>query len=147
MTFFSWRKDYEVGVAQIDAEHHGLFDLVNEFHDRYTQGDGRKDIPQMLNRLVAYAEEHFQHEEALMRENDYPQIDKHSEQHVKLLTDVFAINERFSSDPLKGSAEILQFVKNWLHDHILIDDMEIADFLARKASQAKRADEGKAADD
>ena len=139
MTFLSWRKDYEVGVLQIDTEHHRLFDLVNEFHETYLRGNGTKEIPRILNQLVSYAEEHFQHEEDLMSENDYPLIDKHRDQHSELVTSVFEINNRFVADPVKASAETLQFVKTWLHDHIVHDDMDIADFLLRKANQAKIA--------
>ena len=139
MTLLSWRKDYEVGVSQIDTEHHRLFDLVNVFHENYLKGDGPKEIPRMLNQLVAYAQEHFQHEEDLMSENDYPLLDKHRDQHSELVTSIFEINNRFAADPVKASAETLQFLKNWLHDHIVHDDMDIADFLLRKANQAKAA--------
>lgn len=139
MTFLSWRKQYEVGVPLIDTEHRKLFNLVNEFHEAYIHGEGRKDSLRILNRLVAYAEEHFQHEEALMDEQEFPQRDRHRDLHAELVTSVFAINEEFAADPAKASAETLQFVKRWLQDHILQEDMEIADFVLRKASRAKRS--------
>ena len=135
MAFLSWRKDYELGVEQIDTEHHRLFDMVNEFHETYSSSDRHKEIPHLLNRLVVYAEEHFQHEEKLMSQNGYPLLEKHREQHGDLVTAIFAINERLASDPAKASAETLQFVKKWLQDHILKDDMDIADFLRHQASR------------
>lgn len=144
MTFMSWRKDYEIGVSQIDAEHRCLVDLINEFHDSCTRGDSLKEIPQLLNRLVAYAEAHFQHEEKLMRENEYPLLDKHSKQHSDLVSSIFAINERFAAKPAEASAEILHFIKNWLLKHILKEDMAIADFLRLKAYQASKAQQAAA---
>lgn len=139
MAFLSWRNDYEVGVPLIDKEHRRLFELVNEFHEAYLRGESRKEIPKVLNQLVAYSEEHFQHEEGLMSDNDYPDIDRHRQLHSELITSVFEINEKFAKDPSRASAETLQFVKDWLHDHILHDDMEIADFLSRKARQQSQA--------
>jgi len=138
MTFLSWRKDYAVGVPQIDAEHRSLFGLVNDFHETYTRDGGGSETHRMLNRLVAYADEHFQHEETLMSENDYPLLEKHQQLHSDLVASVFRINERLAADPARAGAETLQFVKKWLHDHILQDDMDIADFLRRKAEQANK---------
>lgn len=139
MTFMSWRNQYEVGVPLIDTEHHKLFDMINEFHEACALGEGRKEIQRLLNRLVAYAEEHFQHEEALMADHEFPHLDRHRELHTDLVTSVFTINETFAADPAKGGTETLQFVKRWLQDHILQEDMEVADFLLRKASLAKRS--------
>jgi len=136
MAFLSWRKDYEVGVAQIDAEHHGLFDLINAFHDTRARGDSRREVALVLNRLVAYAEEHFQHEEKLMSENGYPNLEMHREQHGELVASIFAINERLAADTVKASTEILPFIKNWLVEHIVKNDMDIGDFLRLKSRQA-----------
>jgi hemerythrin-like metal-binding protein len=136
MTFLSWRKDYDIGVAQIDAEHRNLLDLVNAFHDRNAQGATHSEIAHLLNQLVSYAEEHFQHEEKVMSDNAYPLLDQHRELHVKLVASIFEINERFSAQPAKASAETLQFIKAWLLEHIIKHDMDIGDFLRRKAAQA-----------
>jgi hypothetical protein len=38
----------------------------------------------------------------------------------------------------------LLFLKNWLLDHILKEDMDIGDFLRRKAAQAEKASRLKA---
>lgn len=139
MTFMSWRKDFEVGVAQIDAEHRHLFDLINAFHETYAGGDTRTEIAQVLNRLVAYAEEHFQHEEQLMRDSAYPQLDMHMELHSELVLSIFAINEKLAADPVKASTDIVHFLKSWLLQHILQRDMDIAEFLKRKSLQASAA--------
>jgi hemerythrin-like metal-binding protein len=141
MTFLSWRRDYEIGVPQIDAEHHRLADMVNTFHETYLRGGSREEIPHLLNQLIAYAEEHFQHEEKLMSDSGYPRLDEQRALHEELVTSIFAINERLSADRTKAGAEVLQFIKNWLLDHIVKHDMDIGDFLRRKASKAKTANE------
>ncbi len=146
MTFLSWRSDYEIGVAQIDTEHRSLLNLINAFHEKSVQGAGQSEMAQLLNRLVSYAEEHFQHEEKVMSDNDYPRLDQQREQHVKLVTSIFAINERFATQPAKASTETLQFVKSWLLDHIIQHDMDIGDFLRRKAAQAAKAAKAAKAD-
>ena len=132
MPFLSWSKDYEVGVKQIDHEHRHLFDLINQYHEQHTRQISPSEIAQLLNRLVAYAEEHFKHEEKLMADIDYPLFDEHSERHNNLISAIFSINEGLSIDMVKASAETLEFIKNWLQNHILKDDINIGNYLRQK---------------
>jgi hemerythrin len=138
MTVMSWRREYEVGVPQIDAEHRSLFDLVNEFHETYMRGDSRKEIPVVLNRLITYAEAHFQHEEKLMEEIGYPQIERQRKEHADLVTSIFAINENLATEPAHASRETVRFIKAWLLDHIVKDDMDIGDFLRHKSGRESK---------
>ena len=133
MAFLSWRKEYEVGVAQIDAEHRGLFALVNEYHDTCRHGSSAREAARVLNSLIVYAEAHFQHEELLMSDCGYPRLEAQREQHSQLVKSIFAINERIAADNARVNAEILPFIKNWLVGHIVNSDMDIGDYLRRKA--------------
>jgi hemerythrin len=139
MILLSWREDYRVGIPLIDAEHLHLFKLINEFHDRYRSGDMHRQILLVLNRLVEYAEEHFQHEEALMREIEYPRLERQQDLHAKLYSSIFTLNEKLSLDGARADAETLRFLKHWILGHILEEDMDIGDFLRRKAVQAEKA--------
>jgi hemerythrin len=139
MTYLSWRRDYEVGVAQIDAEHHGLFDLINEFHETRARSDSPRESAKVLNRLIAYAEVHFQHEEKLMSDNNYPRLDMHRELHNDLVASIFAINERLAKDSERAGTEVLTFIRIWLVEHIIKNDIDVGSYLQRKASQAKDA--------
>jgi len=139
MIFLSWRDEYRVGIAQIDAEHQYLFKLVNEFHDEQARGGKSQEVLQVLNRLVAYAEEHFQHEEALMRSIGYPRLARQQDLHEKLFSSIFALNEKLSRSSVKVDAETLRFLKDWLVEHIVKEDTDIGDFMKRQAVQAEKA--------
>lgn len=138
MVFISWRKDYEIGVRQVDAEHRKLFDLVNAYYDQHLQGYNRKEIERVLNALVTYAQTHFQNEEALMEKYAYPKLEEHRKQHEALFSSIFSITEELLSNPAKADAETLQFLKKWLSDHIVHDDVDIGDFLRLKARHDNR---------
>ena len=101
MILLSWQNDYEVGVPLIDAEHRYLFGLINEFHDKHASGATRGQVLVVLNRLVAYAEEHFHHEEELMTKNGYPRLASHQALHERLYSSVFRLNERLSLETAK----------------------------------------------
>jgi len=139
MILLSWQPDYRVGIPLIDTEHEYLFKLINEFHDKYANGDTHKQLLLVLNRLVAYAEVHFQHEEALMQEVAYPRLARQQEMHEQLYASIFDLNEKLSLQGAKADAETMRFLKHWILGHILKEDMDIGDFMRRKAVQAGKA--------
>jgi hemerythrin len=139
MTFLSWREDYQVGLPLIDAEHRYIFALINDFHDEYASGRPQRRILRVLNRLVAYAEDHFQHEEALMRKCGYPRLAQQQKQHEKLYSSIYALNEKLSVNSARIDAETLQFLKHWMLEHIVKEDVDIGDFVRRKAAGAEKA--------
>lgn len=94
----------------------------------------------VLNWLVNYAEQHFEHEEALMRDCGYPRLAYHQSLHERLYTAIFVLNEDLALGRSRIDFGTLRFLKNWLLDHILCEDMDVGDFVRRKASQADRAD-------
>ena len=139
MELLSWRANYQVGVNLIDTEHKYLFKLINEFHDSYAAGNTHKQLLLVLNQLVAYAEEHFQHEEALMREIDYPRLARQEGSHQNLYASIFELNEKLSQADAKVDAETLRFLKFWMLQHIVKEDMDIGDFMRRKSAQSEKA--------
>jgi hemerythrin len=136
MAFLSWRKDYLVGVPQIDTEHQYLFRLINDFHDECSSGDGAHSAVFVLNRLVAYAETHFRHEEELMRETAYPGLEQQRAMHEALYSSIFAVKEKVTADPSSIDSATLRFLKTWIVGHIVKEDMNIGDFLRRNGSAA-----------
>jgi len=138
MTLISWRDDYQVGVPLIDSEHRYLIGLINEFHDKHASGGGHRQVMAVLNSLVSYAEQHFQHEEALMTEIGYPRLAQQRDMHEELYSSIFALNEELSLDMAKVDAKTMRFLQRWLLEHIIKEDMGIGDFLRRKTAQAER---------
>lgn len=143
MILLSWQDDYAVGVRQIDQEHRTIFGLINQFHDRYANGESQPQILPLLNWLVTYAEQHFQHEEALMQACGYPGLVHHQALHERLYASIFALNESLSLGNSRVDFDTLRFLKNWLLGHILKEDMDIGDFVRRKALQTEKAARGK----
>ena len=142
MTLISWRDDYQVGVPLIDGEHRYLIGLINEFHDKHASGDGHRQVMAVLNSLVSYAEQHFQHEEALMAEIGYPRLAQQREMHEELFSSIFALNEELSRDSARIDAKTMRFLQHWLLAHIIKEDMGIGDFARRKTAQAERVGKG-----
>lgn len=141
MSLLRWSDNYLVGHEQVDTEHRYLFALINEFHDAFMERHSRADLDRLLNRLVEYTERHFRHEEAMMREAGYPDLARHAAIHESLVEQIFRLAEKFSNRAINPTRETFAFLDTWLTEHIRVEDMAFALFMAattgRTAAPAK----------
>ena len=138
MSLLRWSESYQVGHQQVDDEHRYLFSLVNDFHDAFMERQARSDLDRLLNRLVEYTERHFRHEEALMREAGYPELERHMTIHETLVEKIFQLAEKFSNRAINPTRETVAFLETWLTDHIRVEDMAFAVFVAAAQNGAAR---------
>lgn len=118
-----WDEKYRVGNDQIDQEHQYLFELMNAFYDGYLEKRDRAQLLILLNRLVDYAQRHFRNEEALMKSSGYADVEAHSARHEKLVEQVFDLNTRLSDRAFNPEHDTVAFLKGWLTDHIVHQDL------------------------
>ena len=137
MTFVTWKDSLNTGIEAIDNDHMTLFDLVEQFHEAYMTGAGPEALGPVFERLLAYTDYHFQREEDIFEAAGFPECESHRASHEELKTEVQALYARFLKGELQGEEtdlglELLAFMKNWLHFHIMEEDMAFRDFLATK---------------
>jgi len=118
---FSWKDAYSIGNAKIDAEHQRLFVLA----DNFSEAKDRAARTECAAQLFDYTRVHFGHEEALMRETNYPDIDAHTAQHQHLIARLTAVAEQVANDTL-NPAELKSFLTGWLVGHIVTFDTKLA---------------------
>ena len=136
MTILSWNDQYLIGNSTIDEQHKMLFKLINDFHSQWNQVHEPKEIAHLLNQLIQYCEHHFATEESIMQKEGYPKLAQHHNDHEKLASSIFSLNEEYAERHELASADVQKFVKHWLVDHIVNADYAFRDFLALK-SQTK----------
>ncbi len=132
MALFNWTPAMSVGIAKIDKEHQGLFDLINKLHDSMMAGKGKEAIGLVLTGLAQYTKLHFGDEEALLRKHAYPRLADHLKLHEVFRTRVAQLEEQVKAGTAALSAPTLEFLRDWLSKHILGVDMQYKDFLASK---------------
>lgn len=119
MALLNWSKEYSVEVPSIDKEHQKLFGMLNELHDAMMVGKGSQIAPEVLKRLVAYTCEHFANEESIMVRTRYPDFARHKVEHDKLASEVAKIAQDFNEGKVVLSIKLPEFLRAWLHSHIL----------------------------
>src|SRR5436305_2211858 len=81
MQHFKWTKAHAVYLPQVDAEHRNLFRMAEELHQAVRTGAEAARVQELVRPLLAGVEEHFAHEERLMRSVACPEYDWHKLQH------------------------------------------------------------------
>ena len=129
-----WRDKLSVGDSTLDADHKALIRIINEFEEKADQGFDRAVLSDTLKRLLDYAREHFAREERLQARINYPYYDRHCQEHRRLLKEVeafarsYMVNAEIEMD--NGvKVTILQFLRDWLINHIIEQDLKMRPFL------------------
>jgi hemerythrin len=121
---FVWKKGYNVGVEEIDAQHENLFRIANALRSDLPPGR----LEEELMYLYRHTREHFKAEEALMRDSGYPYYMDHRDQHDELLDNLNEIAAQIVKNPEK-LPELKNLLDKWVKQHILNYDQGIAAYL------------------
>ena len=126
MTLLLWSPELELGIAQVDCQHHKLVDLLNALDSGVKKGYSYHILGSILADLVRYTVYHFTFEERLMETHGLPMLGEHRAEHQRFATGVQEFKDRFDSRRTDVSTETLAFLRDWLSGHILGSDREFA---------------------
>lgn len=138
---FLFTKDCIIGIDQIDEEHRGLFEIINEAMNllqKQHSGDTFYQMNALLEDLRIYAQTHFAHEEAYMESIHDPELATQRKQH-KAFSEKISKLECSDKDneelQYKTLEELLLYLTRWLYRHILSSDMMIGKFKNNQKSK------------
>ena len=129
--FIEWNDNMSVGNPAIDRDHKMLVQYVNEMHAAMATGKGKDLLGVILGKLVKYTQEHFGREEIIWKAGHYVDFNKHKQQHVDLLHTVADFKKKFDSGSVALTLDVMNFLRDWLTNHILKSDKEAAVAIAR----------------
>ena len=134
---FEWKEKYSVGVEKFDKQHKQLLkigrDLVSAFENMEKGIDQFDLIVELLQEMQEYTVYHFESEEKAMKKIDYPELDQHKEIHQKFVKKLEEIDvENIDKNQKQFSMELLDFIANWIEEHILGEDQKYKSYFADK---------------
>ena len=142
MAFLEWDPRFSVRIAEIDQQHKKLIGLINRLHESMQQAGGRDALETaieelsaqatVINEMVEYSSYHFSTEEKYMRQYMYPDFEKHKKEHEYFINKVQTLKSDFDGGQAILSSQIMEFLKNWLSDHILGMDKKYEPFFQAK---------------
>ena len=116
--FVAWKDDYSVGIEMIDDDHKKLLTLINNLQTAVYYPTGEAFERQALKELVNYTEYHFEREEKMMLDNEYPDFEPHKRQHEEMIDKVHRFCEAYEKDREATIEEMTGFLRTWLLEHI-----------------------------
>ncbi|CAM2966010.1 bacteriohemerythrin [Hathewaya histolytica] len=121
-----WKDDFVIGVDKIDSQHKHLFKIANDAYDVLKNEfciDKYDKIIKILEELKEYTIFHFNAEENYMQEIGYKKLFTHKIEHNKFIEKIKNVNlDNIDKDQDAYLLEILEFVVNWIENHILYTD-------------------------
>ena len=134
MAIAVWSSRFETGIEIIDAQHKSLFDAVNKLADSFKAGTSKAQVKDSLDFLVKYTLEHFQTEERVMKEMNYPKLTSHIAEHTQLIDKAKGLQVKLAEGK-PVTMDVSTFLADWLKHHINEVDMGYVEF---KRSLAKK---------
>lgn len=128
MPIMSWKDDLSVNVAEIDTQHKKLIGLINDLFDAMSQKKSREILGSIINGLTDYTVTHFSFEETQFDKFKYAGTFSHKKEHKDFVDKVNGFRNKFNAGNLSLSIEIMQFLKDWLLNHITVIDKKYSRF-------------------
>ena len=130
---FAWKDAFSSKIQEFDNQHKRLFELGNHLFflvKNEAHEDNYDEIMKSLQDLKEYTVYHFKAEEKLMEQYHYPKLISHKIEHETFIRDLQELLKKdVDANQVKVSLDIIQFVANWIENHILKSDSQYGEFL------------------
>jgi hemerythrin len=128
-----WEDAFNVGEQGIDIQHRGLVRIINDMYDTVmgcqSLEEERELTGNFLEKLCKYADIHFQDEESLLIQQEYPDIARHKSQHADFIKELKRLQDEYGAGVLALSFDVFKFASNWLATHIKQSDQKYVTYL------------------
>ncbi len=123
-----WKKEYEVGDYEVDAEHQIFLKIIQKIDNAFTEVSDNAYILRLLNELFKYAVFHFASEENRMLYFKYTDYETHKQEHEKLLV---GLNNEIGILDIKfiDQEKLIKFLFNWFIEHTTSSDIKFGNYL------------------
>lgn len=128
-TTIQWKDEYSVGITHIDQDHKKLINLLNQFSVAYDHAMSEDFEKKALEELIDYTQYHFEREEKLMEDNDFPDLVAHKAQHQAMIRRVNKFVDLYNEKGHDSLKEISEYLTVWLISHINGTDKEYTQYL------------------
>ncbi len=149
MGIFNWMRkppNTDVIYSVMNDDHVDIYRLIKELQEAVTincngeteRGFQEINILETIRKLIEKSAIHFQRENALMERYRYPERREHRSEHAMLLCSVETYYSNLVSAGHPITKDVVQYLKDWLTNHIRTADHRLDRFLmsaVRKASQ------------
>lgn len=123
-----WKPEYSIGIEEIDAQHRQLLRLFTRIATLAEEpATSWAELHFSVVELKNFADFHFQFEEALLRLFAFPGRESHHLEHMGFFERIGQVERTSLENDIKRG--IVEFLWDWLREHILKSDRCYADHI------------------
>jgi len=128
-----WKSEYEVGIEDIDFQHHFFLNLINRLSSELSGTDDVQYQNALISELNAYARFHFISEENMMFRFGFPRYTDHKNLHLELIDQLSSrANMLAIAHSNAESVHIIDFLVDWFLTHTNTIDRDFAAYILKK---------------
>ncbi|MBN2484406.1 MAG: hemerythrin family protein [Bacteroidales bacterium] len=120
--FFEWKPEYSLNIIEIDNQHKKIIELLNQLYEAFMKKDHHEKLGSIIDELEKYAVYHFGTEENYFNKFGYTGKVEHVNEHARFKEKVRSFKDDFNKNKGALTFTVINFLKDWLNKHILIDD-------------------------
>ena len=129
MALITWDGSYSVNIADIDRQHQKLMEMINDLDAAMRSGKGKEVLANIIHGLVTYTRTHFTTEESYFDKFGYADASSHKLEHSNFVRKVSQFKDDFEKGRIGLSIEVMNFLSDWLKNHIKGTDKKYDPFL------------------
>lgn len=129
MEQIQWSEKISVNNHIIDRQHKTLIKLTNKLISHSNKKTSSKIINETLTELLKYTQYHFQDEEKLMKQLNYPNFENHKIQHKEFIYKVTMFCKDVLDQKKTITDELITFLTDWIIHHTSNDDQDFKNYI------------------
>jgi hemerythrin-like metal-binding protein len=128
-SLFKWKNDFSVGIKELDDQHRNFFEILNRLGEAAGGNKGMVVVGPVLQELKEYSRHHFTEEENWLKIIGFPGLQHQKLQHGFFISQVSELQDRYSKGEGNIPVSTLEFLRDWLMNHILENDKKYGTFM------------------
>lgn len=131
-----WTPDLATGYMEIDKAHQGLMETLDRFKELSPGPMERENQQEVIGELMDYAVRHFDQEEALFQQYQYPDRERHVEEHELFLDKILDFYNDLRHEKSNLTRDMIVFLESWIIRHIKETDMRYVRYFKEKGIES-----------
>jgi hemerythrin-like metal-binding protein len=127
MSFFTWKESFNTNIPEIDFQHQHIFRVFNLLYDAVQMSKDNDSVNKLLRDMNDYSTFHFHAEEKIMGQFGYAGLESQIKEHKYYMEEMAHLSRAFDDKNDSACMSLLQFLKDWLLNHILQEDLKFAE--------------------
>jgi len=126
MALLHWKHRYDMHYKELDLQHRGLLELLNELILMASGPEDPEGMGSVFSRLCTYVHVHFATEEKYLAACGSSGLARQQREHAWFVEQLLSLNDTHNAGDSALHRETLKLLKRWFLEHILGSDLACA---------------------